>query len=100
MAAMLEISLIPSGKADASLGEVVANALKIARDHNIRFQLNPMGTTMEGDLDTLLQIARKMHEMCFAMGYPRVQSVIKIDDRRDKDLTMDYKVASVMKKLG
>lgn len=100
MPAMLEVTLIPTGKAGAGLGEVVANALKIARQHGVKFELNPMGTTLEGDLDTLLSVARKMHEVCFAMGYPRVLTVIKIDDRRDKDITMEYKVKSVREKLG
>ncbi len=100
MPAMLEISLMPSGKAGASQGDVVATAVKVARSQGVKYELNPMGTTLEGDLDALLQVAREMHEVCFAMGYPRVQTVIKIDDRRDKDLTMEYKVKSVMEKLG
>jgi len=100
MAVMLEISLLPSGKVGASLSDMVANALKIARQHGVKFELNPMGTTLEGELEVLLRVAREMHEMCFTMGYPRVQTLIKIDDRRDKDLTMEYKVKSVMEKLG
>lgn len=99
MPAMLEISLMPSGKAGASQGDVVAMALKIAQREGIKFQLNPMGTTLEGDLGKLFKVAQEMHELCFTMGYPRVQTVIKIDDRRDKDLSMEYKVKSVMEKL-
>jgi len=99
MPAIMEISLMPSGKAGASQGDVVVSALKVARRHGIKFELNPMGTTLEGDLEALLRVAHEMHEICFAMGYPRVQTVLKIDDRRDKDLSMEYKVKSVLEKL-
>ena len=36
----------------------------------------------------------------FGEDVKRVVTSITIDDRRDKKLTIDYKVQSVMKKLG
>ena len=59
-----------------------------------------MRTGAEGDVDSLLQVAREMHEVCFGLGYPRVLTTIRLDDRRDKDLTMEYKVRSVKEKLA
>jgi uncharacterized protein YqgV (UPF0045/DUF77 family) len=41
-----------------------------------------------------------MHEVCFTLGYPRVITTLSIDDRRDKDLSMAYKVDSVKGKLA
>ncbi len=41
-----------------------------------------------------------MHEVCFRLGYPRVVTTLRIDDRRDKDLTMAHKVESVKRKLA
>ena len=99
MAPIMEISVIPTGKEGASLGNSVVQMLKVAQRHGVRFELNAMGTTMEGDLDTLLRVAREMHEVCFSMGYPRVMTIIKLDDRRDRHLTMKYKVESVLAKL-
>lgn len=100
MPAMLEVSLIPSGKAGASQSEVVASAIRVIKRNGLKYELSSMGTTIEGDLDTLFRVAKEMHEMCFSMGYPRVQTIIKLDDRRDKDLTMEYRVRSVMEKIG
>jgi uncharacterized protein YqgV (UPF0045/DUF77 family) len=54
---------------------------------------------VEGDLDALFAAAREMHEAGFGQGHPRVITTIKIDDRRDKYLTMKYKIQSVMEKL-
>jgi uncharacterized protein (TIGR00106 family) len=100
MAAIMEIDVIPTGKAGASLGDTVVEVLKVAEKHGVNYQVNAMGTCMEGDLDTLFKVAREMHEVCFSLGYPRVLTTLKLDDRRDKDLTMDYKVESVKTKLA
>ncbi len=47
-----------------------------------------------------MDAAKRMHESVFGEEVKRVVTRITIDDRRDKRLTMDYKVQSVMKKLG
>lgn len=100
MPPIMEISVIPTGKEGASLGDTVVEVLKVAEKHGVNYELNAMGTTIEGDLDTLLRVAREMHEAGFGLGHPRVQTIIKLDDRRDKDLSMKYKVESVKAKLA
>jgi uncharacterized protein YqgV (UPF0045/DUF77 family) len=49
-------------------------------------------------MDNVLEAARMLHEVPFSKGVSRVLTTIKIDDRRDKKLTMKGKVASVVKK--
>jgi uncharacterized protein YqgV (UPF0045/DUF77 family) len=41
-----------------------------------------------------------MHEVPFTEGALRVSTLIKIDDRRDKDHSIEGKVRSVREKLG
>ena len=48
---------------------------------------------------TVMDTIQKMHETPFTKGVQRVYTVIKIDDRRDKQTGMDYKVHSVQDKL-
>jgi uncharacterized protein (TIGR00106 family) len=96
----MEISIFPSGKEGASLGDNVVEILKIAEEYGVNYEITAMGTNIEGDLDTLFRIAREMHEVCFSLGYPRVLTSIKLDDRRDKDLSLKYKVESVKEKLA
>jgi uncharacterized protein (TIGR00106 family) len=100
MPVILEIHVAPLGKEGASLGDTVVEIVKVAEAEGINYQIGPMGTSMEGDLDTLLRVARQMHEVCFTLGYPRVITTLSIDDRRDKDLSMAYKVDSVKGKLA
>ena len=100
MPAIMEVHVVPIGREGASLGDTVVETLKVAEAEGVTYRIGPLGTTLEGDLDTLLRVARRMHEVCFRMGYPRVITSLRIDDRRDKDVSMDYRVESVAEKLA
>jgi len=100
MPPILEIHIVPVGTAQASMGELVARTVRIAKEQGLRYQVNPMGTSLEGSLDALFAVARAMHEAAFAQGAPRVITSMRLDDRRDKELSMEYKVQSVLEKLG
>ena len=100
MAVLLQINIIPIGKEGASLSDALAEVLKVVEERNIQYELGPMSTVLEGELDTLLDVARQMHEVCFAQGYPRVVTSIRIYDRRDKDVNMQYKTQTVAAKLN
>ena len=58
-----------------------------------------MGTIMEGDLDKILMVVKKMHEGTFSEGVARVVTTVKIDERRDKAASMKSKVDSLRRKL-
>lgn len=95
-----EVSVVPMGTKTPSVSEYVAKALKVLREEKrVKYQLTAMGTLLEGELDEVLEAAKKMHECLFDEDVKRVISTIRIDDRRDKMLTISYKVESVMKKL-
>jgi uncharacterized protein (TIGR00106 family) len=100
MAVLAEISVTPLGREGASLSDAIVETLKVAETRGINYQVGPMGTSLEGNLAALLEVMREMHEACFGLGYPRVITTIRIDDRRDKDLTMNYRVDSVKRKLA
>ncbi len=98
--AQLEISVMAMGRPGTSASEYVAGAIEVARQSGLKYQVTAMGTILEGDTDSILQVARRMHEAPFSKGIRRVYSVIKLDDRRDKESTLEGKVASVTGKLG
>ncbi len=95
---MAEITIVPVG-VGASVSDYVAEALKVVKRSGLNYQLTPTSTVIEGDLDELFKVLKEMHEVPFSKGAPRVVTVIKIDDRRDKTITMDYKVRVVEEKL-
>ena len=95
-----EIHVVPLGTATTSLSRYVAaaiNTLNQARD--IKYQLTPMGTIIQGPLDQIFELAQKMHEVPFAMGAQRVSTTLNIDDRRDKLGSIEGKIDAVESKL-
>jgi len=94
-----EIAVVPLGTGNTSLSNFVAGCIdELERNIGISHQLTPMGTIIEGELDTVLAVVKTLHEIPFANGACRVLTTLKIDDRRDKKITMQGKVAAVMEK--
>ena len=96
--AVVEVSVVPLGLSTTSLSEQVAAVLKPLKDSGLRYTLTAMGTIIEGDLEEIMDCVLKMHETPYGAGAARVYTTIKIDDRRDKPLTIEGKVRSVMEK--
>ena len=98
--AIVAVSISPVG-VGTSVGARVAAALRVLQgQQKVRYRLDPMFTTLEGDLDEIFALIRAMQEAVFAAGAQRVSTVIKIDDRRDRPASMEDKVRSVEAQLG
>ncbi len=99
--AVVEISIVPLGTSSTSLSPYVAACEKELREHSegLKYELTAMGTIIEGDLDRILALIRRLHEVPFKQGAQRVSTNIKIDDRRDKSSSIEQKVKSVEDKL-
>jgi uncharacterized protein (TIGR00106 family) len=95
-----QVTVVPLGTATPSLSAYVAGVEKVlAKYTNIKTLLTPMATILEGDLDEILTAVRQMHETPFINGAQRVSTRISIDDRRDKQLSMEGKIKAVKEKL-
>ena len=97
--AIVFLTITPLGTATPSVSRYVAGVEKVLRESGLKSQLTAMGTIIEGDLDQILAVVRKMHEHPFTQGAVRVSTSIKIDDRRDKAATIEGKMRSVEEKL-
>lgn len=97
--AVAEISVVPVGTATASISDYVAGALKIVKASGLTFELSSMGTNLEGDVGSILEVVRKVHESAFEQGAVRVLTSLTIDDRRDKALSIKGKKAAVKAKV-
>lgn len=100
--AVMEISVVPVGTGNPSISEYVAGALEVLRrEEGVTFDLTPMGTIVQAEsVETLLGVAARLHRSVLEAGACRVLTSIKIDDRTDKELTMEGKVRSVKDKLA
>jgi uncharacterized protein (TIGR00106 family) len=97
--AIMALSVAPIGTAQTSVGDYVADALRVIERSGLRYQLHAMYTEVEGDLEALLRLIPEIHEACFARGAMRLSTVIKIDDRRDVPSSMEGKVRSVIDRM-
>ena len=93
------LTITPLGTATPSVSRYVAGVERVLRETTLKHQLTAMGTIIEGDVDEILAVVRRMHEHPFTQGALRVSTSLRIDDRRDQEHTIDGKMRSVEEKL-
>jgi uncharacterized protein (TIGR00106 family) len=99
--AVCSVTVVPVGTGSTSVSPYVVKCHEIlAGTEGIKYRLTPMSTVIEGDLERVLATAVRLHEVPFERGAMRVLTTMMIDDRRDRELTMDGKISSVEEKLG
>ena len=96
-----DLCIIPMGIEESSIGDYVAEAVKIIEKSGLNYQITAMGTQIEADnLKELYDLCAEVQESIFELGIGRVYTVLKIDDRRDKEnRTLDEKVKSVKNRM-
>ena len=97
--ALAEISVIPIGTPTTSIGDWIAESVRVLQNEKVNYEVSPMGTLIEGKISDILRVAGRMHDSALRKGINRVVTTLVIDDRRDKQVTMKSKVASVKKRL-
>ena len=98
--ATADLTVIGLGRSDPSAGEYIAEIQqRLAAQDRVRYRLHAMGTSLEGSTEDILAVVGELHRVPFEMGLPRVYSVLKLDERRDKEQTLDDKVRSVENRL-
>lgn len=94
-----EITVVPLGTSSTSLSQYVADVENVLKKYSdLKCELTPMSTIVEGELDRILEAVREMHETPFQNGAKRVSTRLSIDDRRDKPASMKSKIESVKSK--
>ncbi len=96
--AIMEISVVPLG-VGSSVSNYVAKCIEIIRRFGLSYEVTAMGTIVEGEVDKLFELALLVHRVPFEMGATRVLTNIKIDDRTDKEVTIQSKLNSVKNKI-
>jgi uncharacterized protein (TIGR00106 family) len=94
--ATADLTVIALGRADASASRYIAEIQRrLAAQDRVRYAMHAMGTSLEGPTADILAVAGELHAVPFEMGIPRVYSILKLDERRDREQTLEDKVTSV-----
>ncbi|MDP8223671.1 MAG: MTH1187 family thiamine-binding protein [Candidatus Lernaella stagnicola] len=95
-----QLTVVPLGTTSTSLSATVAKVQQAICDTGIKYQLTPMCTILEGDLGDVMAAVMAAHEAAFQAGHARVSTTLVLDDRRDKETSMEQKVEAVEEKLA
>ena len=91
-------SVTPLG-GDDSVGELVADAVRIVRDSGLPNETNAMFTNIEGEWDEVMAVIHRCVQAVAARS-PRVSVVIKIDHRPGVTDALHSKVETIERELG
>ena len=95
---LIEFSIVPVGTG-SSIGDRLAEVLKLVDESGLSYKVNPMGTVVEGEWDELFKLVKKCHQTVMK-NEERAVTTISIDDRKGKPNRLEEKVKSVEKRIG
>ena len=100
--ATADLTVLTLGRPDPSASAYVAEIQRqLAAQDRVKYAMHAMGTSLEGSVADILAVVGELHAVPFALGAPRVYTVLKLDERRDKpNQTLEDKVASVERQLA
>ena len=92
-----EFSITPVGSG-ISVGAHVTRAVQIVHDSGLKYEVNPMGTVVEGAWDDVMSVIKKCNDVLLK-DCERLSILVKIDSRRGRSPPMEEKVQSVLRRL-
>src|SRR3712207_6026948 len=83
--ATADLTVLALGRPDVSASPYIAAIQrKLAAQDRVRYRMHAMGTSLEGATADILAVVGELHATPFEQGIPRVYTVLKLDERRDK----------------
>lgn len=99
MKALVNLQVVPMGTG-VSVSKYIAACEQVLAESGLHFELHANGTNIEGEWDVVFAAIRRCHEVVHEMGAPRIQTVVSVGTRTDKEQSLQDKVESVTRLLG
>jgi uncharacterized protein (TIGR00106 family) len=93
------LSVSPMGAPSDSVGDVVADCVRIVRQSGLPNETNAMFTNIEGEWDEVMAVLKVCADRVLEHA-PRVSMVVKLDIRPGHQDMLGHKVERVEKALG
>jgi uncharacterized protein (TIGR00106 family) len=99
--AVVDLTITARSKEDGASGnsKYIAECHRILQEKGIKHVLTPMSTVLEGEVEEIFSAISLMHERLYEMGAERLYTQIRIDDSKNKTLSMEGKKKAVEDKL-
>ncbi|MES9682587.1 hypothetical protein CN514_11420 [Bacillus sp. AFS001701] len=75
---LMSVQIIPKTNNIEDVIPAVDEAIKIIDESGVKYQVQPLETTLEGDLNQLLMVVQKMNERMIEIGCHNVITQMKI----------------------
>ena len=98
MSTIIELTIFPTDKG-SSVSDYVARALRVIQNSGLPYELNPMGTCIEGEWDALMDVVHRCFEE-LRQDCDRIYLMIKADYRKRRSSGLRSKVISVQNRLA
>ena len=92
---LAQLSVYPLGEG-TSLSRFVKEGIKVIKESGFKYEIGGMSTAVEApDLDALFSLVKRIHQAHLQAGAKRIVIDLKIDDRKDKEATLETKKGAV-----
>ncbi|MFA6390291.1 MAG: thiamine-binding protein [Patescibacteria group bacterium] len=88
----VSLQVLPKTNSDKKLVKIVDEVIKMIKQSGVSYEVGPMETTMEGDLETLFEIVKKAQYLCIKAGAKNVFTNVKIIYNPKGVMTIKQKV--------
>jgi uncharacterized protein YqgV (UPF0045/DUF77 family) len=90
--ASIAFQILPNTPSHEKTIAVIDKVIALVKNAGVNYEVGPMETTMEGELDTLLNIIKKSQELCIKEGAKSVFTNVKILHNPKGVMTISEKV--------
>lgn len=91
MNASIAIQVLPKVATNEETIRIVDEVIDYIKSFDVKFEVGPFETTVEGDYDTLMEIVKGCPKICTNEGAPSVMTYVKINFAPSGVLTIDEK---------
>jgi len=88
----VSFQVLPKTATDEKTIAIVDKVIAMIKKSGVTFEVGPMETTMEGDLEMLLTIVKKAQYLCIKQGAKAVFTNVKIAYNPKGVLTINQKI--------
>lgn len=87
-----EFTVIPLAGTD--MRPYVDAAVEAIRRSGLKYEVGALGTTIEGELEAVFRVMQEAHQAVIAKGAGRVITEMRLDDRRDAEVSIEREVSA------
>jgi len=91
----IAVQVLPQSKVKGSY-ELVDDAIDVIRNSGLKYQVCPFETVLEGPYDEIMKVIEEVQQACFNNGAEELIVNIKIQNRKDSDVTIEEKMKKYM----